>query len=274
MQPVWLLTDQRYAAQRMPGALAAGLRARGVDARMVLAERVAPQPVGAPPWRGLCAGDTVVTRSRSPWALVLLGAAERHGVVSVVAHAAIEAARDKAAAAALLAQADVPAPPTWLAGDVEALRALPAGAYPLLLKPRYGDNAHGIRLIRRPEDLPPIGDEAVVVAQRYVDVAGVDLKLYVAGSHVWAVRRPSPLTGSTAPGHLVPVDGELHGLARMCADTFGLMFAGVDVLAAPDGPLVVDVNDFPNYTGVREAPAVLADLVVRANAGGGTELVA
>lgn len=274
MQPVWILTDKRYAAQRMPAALAAELRDRGVDPRMVLAERVAPHPVGAPPWQGLCAGDTVVTRSRSPWALALLRAAERHGAVSVVAHAAIEAARDKAAAAAMLAQAGVPAPPTWLAGDVEALHALPAGAYPLLLKPRYGDNARGIRLIRGPDDLPPVDGDAVVVAQRYVDVGGVDLKLYVAGSHVWAVRRPSPLTGSTAPGHSVPVDGELHDLARACADTFRLMFAGVDVLAAPDSRLVVDVNDFPNYTGVREAPAVLADLVVRTNARGRTEVVA
>ncbi|HVL98690.1 MAG TPA: ATP-grasp domain-containing protein [Egibacteraceae bacterium] len=267
MQPVWILTDERYVAQRMPGALTAALRRRAVDARLIVAERVAPHPAGGSPWPGLRRGDMVVGRARSPWALTLLRAAERVGAAAMMPSAAIEAVRDKALAAGVLADAGVPTPPTWLAHGPDAVRALPATAYPLLLKPVYGDNARGIRLVRGPDDLRGAHDEAsVLVAQRYVDVAGVDLKLYIAGERVWAVRRPSPLTGEPGEGTDVPVDRTLHDLARRCAELFGLTFAGVDVLAAADGPLVVDVNDFPNYTGIAEAPAVLADLVLRSGA--------
>lgn len=274
MTPVWILTDVRYEAQRMPGALTAALVARGVDARTVVAERVGPHVPGGPPWPGLRRGDAVVARARSPWALALVRAAERYGAVSVLPSAAVESVRDKAVAAAILAQAGVPTPPTWVAGSVEDLRALPAGAFPLLLKPVYGDNARGIRLVRGVGDLPRSSDESVVVAQRYVDGAGDDLKLYVAGTRVWGVRRPSPLTGSAAPGTAVPVDQPLRDLARTCADTFGLTLAGVDVLVTAAGPLVVDVNDFPNYTGVGEAPEALAGLLRAATRACRGEMVA
>lgn len=274
MKPVWILTDMRYAAQRMPGALTAALVSRGVDARAVVADRVGPHMPGGPPWPGLRPGDTVVVRARSPWALALLRAAERYGAVSVVPSAAVEAVRDKGVAASILARAGVPTPPTWLAGGVEDVRALPAAAFPLLLKPVYGDNARGIRLARGPGDVPRSSEEGILVVQRYVDGAGDDLKLYIAGTHVWAVRRPSPLTGCTAPATAVPVDHTLRDLARTCADVFGLTFAGVDVLAATDGPLVVDVNDFPNYTGVTEAPGVLAGLVADVSGEGCKEMVA
>ncbi|MCQ0006965.1 hypothetical protein [Actinomadura madurae] len=74
---------------------------------------------------------------------------------------------------------------------------------------------------------------------------------------------PSPLL---APGPWdepvpVPVTEELRGFALACRDAFGLELYGVDVLPSPGGPLVVDVNDFPNYTGIAEAPDAVADLV-------------
>ncbi|MCP9969054.1 hypothetical protein LUX57_30955 [Actinomadura madurae] len=105
--------------------------------------------------------------------------------------------------------------------------------------------------------------DGMVLAQHYVDVAGVDVKLYGAGTEVWAARRPSPLL---APGPWdepvpVPVTEELRGFALACRDAFGLELYGVDVLPSPGGPLVVDVNDFPNYTGIAEAPDAVADLV-------------
>jgi hypothetical protein len=34
------------------------------------------------------------------------------------------------------------------------------------------------------------------------------------------------------------------------------------VLEAADGPVIVDVNEFPNYTGIDEAPEVIGRLLL------------
>jgi glutathione synthase/RimK-type ligase-like ATP-grasp enzyme len=58
------------------------------------------------------------------------------------------------------------------------------------------------------------------------------------------------------PPERIELTPELEELARACGELYG-----VDVLVSPDGPLVVDVNEFPNYTGVEEAPVAIAELV-------------
>jgi ribosomal protein S6--L-glutamate ligase len=101
-----------------------------------------------------------------------------------------------------------------------------------------------------------------MLAQAYVETGGVDLKLYVAGGRVWGARRPSPLLASQAEGRPAAVTAELRELALACAARFDLRLAGIDVLESPAGPLVVDVNEFPDYTGVDEAPATIAGAVL------------
>lgn len=277
MNRVVVLTDSRYLGQRMPGALIETLRARDMPAVSARADRLvaevraeegtAPEPV-----RGmrralpaLRPGDLVVPRTRNAFALSLLAQAQLRGVRTVNRWEAVQAVRDKPYAVLLLARAGVPAPRTFLADRPGALAGLPGAVWPLLLKPPYGDNGHGIVRVDSPRELERLPwSEGMVLAQQYVDVAGVDVKLYGAGERVWAVRRPSPLLAPAEewpePAPL-PVTRELRTLALACRDAFGLDLYGVDVLPSPDGPLVVDVNDFPNYTGIAEAPDVVADLV-------------
>ncbi|SPT60590.1 ATP-grasp domain-containing protein [Actinomadura madurae] len=272
MNRVLVLTDSRYLGQLMPRALVAALRGRGVPVvaapvdRLVTEVRADGGAVrgvrrGPPAPRP---GDLVVPRTRDPFALSLLRRAQLDGVRTVNRWEAIQAVRDKPHAALLLARAGVPAPRTFLTDRPASLAGLPAAAWPLLLKPPYGDNGAGIVRVDSPRDLERLPwPDGMVLAQHYVDVAGVDVKLYGAGMEVWAVRRPSPLL---APGpwdepEPVPVTEELRGLALACRDAFGLELYGVDVLPSPGGPLVVDVNDFPNYTGIAEAPDAVADLV-------------
>jgi ribosomal protein S6--L-glutamate ligase len=102
-----------------------------------------------------------------------------------------------------------------------------------------------------------------VLAQCYVEACGVDLKVYVAGEEVWAVRRPSPLSPRPDEPVPAPVTPALRRLVRACRDEFGLLLFGLDVLESSDGPVVVDVNEFPNYTGVDEAPAAIGRLLLR-----------
>lgn len=271
---VWILTDARYLAQRMPLALAGCLRAEGADVRLLVADGLVaaadPRSPDEDPWHRLAAGDVVVARTRNRFALALLRAAARPGVAVLTPWAAVAAVRNKPRAAQALAAAGVPAPPTVLADSPASLKRLPSERFPLLLKPHLGDNARGIVLVRTAAELDDLPwTDGMVLAQTYVDAGAVDLKLYAAGDRVWAVRRPSPLAegGAEAAERVEPSEAHRR-LVHACARTFGLSLLGVDVLETRGGPLVVDVNDFPNYTGVAEAPGAIAALVEAALAQG------
>jgi ribosomal protein S6--L-glutamate ligase len=270
---VWILTDHRYLGQRMPLALVRWLEDAGTPCRVVAVGGRPLAPASLLPgaheddlFPGLAPGDVVVPRTRDPLALSLLAAVDRPGVQVLLPSAAIHRVRDKARMACTLSQHGIPTPPTWLATAAGDLAQLPPTAFPLLCKPHLGDNARGIVAVAGPRDLDEVDcTDGIIVAQTFVDVGGVDLKLYGAGERVWAVRRPSPLPGTggdAAAVTVVEVTPQLHELAGACRDAFGLDLFGVDVLEGPDGPLVVEVNEFPNYTGVPDAAEAIGRLVL------------
>jgi ribosomal protein S6--L-glutamate ligase len=253
MAHLWVVTDSRQAAQRMPAALVKTLAGRGIRPRVVIADR------GVPSLRGLEPGDLVVGRTRHRAGLALLEAAELHGGRTFPPREAVRTVRNKAEATLSLARAGIRVPPTVVAYSPE--QAVYVG-FPMILKPVFGEGARGVRVVHGPLALEMAGwDGTPLLAQSYVETGGVDLTLYVAGEHVWAVRRPSPLLVPHAGARRVGLTLELRALAVDCADQFGLRLLSVDVLETPSGPVVVDVDEFPNYTGIDEAPEVIADVL-------------
>lgn len=260
---IWVLSDERYLAQRMPRALIDQLHAMGERVRLVVAERAltqlgthASRPAA---WQGLRPGDLVVVRTRHRFGLALLRAAEAAGGRTCPNWAAISAVRNKLWAFHELARYGIPIPPTFIAADPQRLGRLDRSCFPLLLKPHLGDNGRGIVLVSSPEELQDIDwRDGVTLAQTYVEHRGVDLKLYVIGDDVEAIRRPSPLGPGRGEMQRVQPTTQLRDLALRVRDLFGLQLLGIDVLETDGGPLVVDVNDFPNYTGVEKAPAAIA----------------
>jgi ribosomal protein S6--L-glutamate ligase len=268
---IWFLTDRRYLAQRMPSAIADWLVARGIEPRLVVADDgglitslVPPSSGPDSPWSGLAPDDLVVTRSRHPFALALLEQAEALGARACDCSTGILAVRNKVRCTAALVRRGIPVPQTFLAHRPSDLEGLPAGVFPLVLKPVLGDNGRGVLVVEEPEQLASVPwSEKLVLAQRYVDVGGVDLKVYVAGDEVWAVRRRSPLSECPHPPVAAPVTPALRELVRACAHEFGLRLFGLDVLESSEGPVVVDVNEFPNYTDVDAAPDAIGRLLVQ-----------
>jgi len=278
---IWLVTDTRYLRQRMPCALAGWLVEEGRPPKFVIADRddrvnESGGPSGAaPPWAGLREGDLVVARSRHPRALELVRRAEHFGARPLDSVRAVNEVRDKARCSAALERRGLPVPATFVARRPEELAELPSEAFPLLLKPVLGDNGNGLRLVRRPDQLAGLEwPDELVLAQSFLDAGGIDLKVYVAGEEVWAVRRASPLIDGDAAPVRVEVVPAVHELVEACRDEFGLVLFGLDVLELEDGGLaIVDVNEFPNYTGVEEAPAAIGRLVLEAAASGPRETV-
>jgi len=268
-----LLTDERYLKQRMPLALAEWLTEREVPVRILISdEQVADLGKTLDPWADLMPGDVVVARTRDTFALALLRAAERPGVSILTPWAAVAAVRNKPRAAEILGRERVPMPRTYIAAAPASLRHLPHDVWPLVVKPHLGDNARGVTLVHDPTGLDDlVWEDCMVLAQSFVDTGGIDLKLYAVGERVWAVRRPSPVPLAPRPALQptpVPVTDELAAIASACRAAFGLDLCGIDILESDQGPLVIDVNDFPNYTGVADAPDAIGDYVLgRMNAG-------
>jgi ribosomal protein S6--L-glutamate ligase len=264
MASAWVLSDDRYLRQRMPAALVPELEDGDVQVRLVRANDVVAQ-IGVDPWSELSPGDVVISRTRNRFGLALLRAAGRPGVTTLPRWESVAHVRNKARAMETLAARAIPMPRTHLGESPAALKRLGPDEFPLLLKPHLGDNASGIVLVRHPLELDDLAwPDGLVVAQEFVDSGSIDLKLYAVGEQLWAVRRPSPLSasrGAVRPPERVELTPELEQLARSCGNAFQLELYGVDVLLSPRGPLVVDVNEFPNYTGVEDAPHAIAELV-------------
>ncbi|MFD1532689.1 hypothetical protein [Pseudonocardia aurantiaca] len=258
---IGVLVEDRYLAQREPAGTVDVLRAAGHDVDVVVADRQAAA-------LGASAGvDVLLGRGRSAAFVSLLSAAEAAGVAVVNSAAAIAAVANKAGMGAALAAAGIPVPRTWV-GPVEALAARSDLSFPLVLKPVYGDNARGLVVVHSRAQLAGLWwPEPVALAQSYHRGTGLDLKLYVAGDRVWAVRRPSPIDAAgrtrqiATSGDAIPVTPALAELARRCGEVFGLRLYGVDCVAGPSGPLVIEVNDYPTYRGAPGASEAIADVV-------------
>jgi ribosomal protein S6--L-glutamate ligase len=262
---VGVLVEGRYRGQAQPAGLVGALRRRGCAVRL-LDPAVAVVDLTDPSW---CDGLRVlVCRGRSQAVLALLATAAARGIRCINTPESIGGVLNKALSAAALAAAGVPVPPTYL-GTPRDLAGIDGSGHPLILKPICGDNATGLRVVRSRRQLRSLAwPEEVALAQRFMPTDGTDLKLYGAGERVWAVRRPSPIDADgsprppAGPGTPLPVDAGLAELARRCRQVSGLDLFGVDCALGPDGPVVLEVNDYPNYTGVGGVDDQLADLVL------------
>ena len=258
---IGILVERRYLVQREPAALGAMLRARGARVRVAVSGE--PRSVDI-----LDGCDLVVARGRSPELLDSLRALETRGLPVINRPTAIAAVLDKAFMAEVLADAGVPSPPTLAVPPDDIAQAAERVGFPAIVKPVTGDNGRGISILWSAADARRLAwSESRALVQPYLRSNGRDLKLYVAAGAVWAVEKPSPLGRDTTPVRRVRLTGEQRSLALRCGELLGLELYGVDCLATPAGLFVIEVNDFPNYSGISEADGRMADLIL-GDAGG------
>jgi len=240
--------------------------------------------------------DAVVVRTMSggPFEAVTLRLGVLHalrelGVMVWNDARAIERCVDKSMTSFLLACAGVPTPATWATESYEQAHAVAERETtegPLVLKPLFGSQGRGLKLIHRPEDLPTIEQTpgGVYYLQRFIGVerdGGYhDFRiLVVQGRIVAAMRRHSThwITNIKRGGRPVPVviNEEMKTLALQAATAVGANFAGVDIVYGTDErPAVLEVNSMPAWSGLQKVTAVniasvLADALVAAIAARG-----
>jgi RimK family alpha-L-glutamate ligase len=213
--------------------------------------------------------------------LGILHALRENGVLVWNDARAIERCVDKSMTSFLLARAGIPTPATWAAESQESARAIArreAAHGPLVLKPLFGSQGRGLKLVRSEDDLPDAAAVAgVYYLQRYVGVEGCDgfrdFRLLVSRGRVVAAmarQAASWITNVKQGGRPMAVVAgkDLEALAIRAATAVGASFAGVDILYGADGhPTVLEVNSMPAWSGLQKvtrsriAPMLAGDLI-------------
>ncbi|MFJ3951721.1 hypothetical protein SLV14_003770 [Streptomyces sp. Je 1-4] len=200
--------------------------------------------------------------------LTLLEAAASVGLTTVNDVRAIRGVRDKALAAVIARGKGLPVPVTYAAARPEEFAEIPEAEFPLVVKPADGSSGRAVRLVATPDRLPaPVEPDGpaggLLIAQPYVPNSGTDLKVYSVAGELYATERCSPLH----PAHAVrerqvPLTPEVARITAEIGDVFGLDLYGVDILLGPDGPVIVDINDFPSFRQVPDAVARVSAAVL------------
>lgn len=135
-----------------------------------------------------------------------------------------------------------------------------AGSEPVVAKalagPGRGESVVTGRAASLPADAPFPGPYLV---EPRLPAEEEDRKLYVAGGAVRGLLKPSTLEHPhVTSGRPFTPDAALAELALEASRVLGAHLLGVDVLRTPSGPIVVDVNGFPGFRGVDDAPALVS----------------
>ncbi|MDQ2106306.1 ATP-grasp domain-containing protein [Azospirillum isscasi] len=178
---------------------------------------------------------------------------------------AVAVTSSKAATAAALSAAGLPVVPVWRA---DAIADEPPGVGPWVVKPDDGAGCVDTRLIRdRSEWDGWLGeaDRTGFVVQPFQPGTPASLSMLCRDGRAWLLtvnRQDVTLSGGSFAygggivGGLAPtpaLSDLAHGVAAALPGLFG--HVGVDVVAGPDGPAVIEVNPrlTTSYAGLRRA---------------------
>jgi ribosomal protein S6--L-glutamate ligase len=208
--------------------------------------------------------DLYLLKSDTELALSLATAIEALGAKVLNRADASAAVKDRIVAAAVLHRAGIRTPRS-LAASQPGLLASHLNSGPLILKAHRGYHGAGLTVVDRPDALPaPGSDTDVVFAQRYLEGARADLKVFAIGDEIFGVRKSFSPDSILRYGDPEPISADIEQMARACGQAFNLQLYSLDVAEADDGPYVVDMNYFPGYRGVPNAARRLADYIGKA----------
>ncbi|WP_435954431.1 30S ribosomal protein S6--L-glutamate ligase [Dryocola sp. BD626] len=191
---------------------------------------------------------------------------------------AITRARDKLRSLQLLARQGIDLPVTGFAhspDDTSDLIDMVGGA-PLVVKLVEGTQGIGVVLAETRQAAESVIDafrglNAHILVQEYIKEAkGADIRCLVVGNQVVAAierqAKPGDFRSNLHRGgraNQVTITEREREIALQAAATLGLDVAGVDILRANRGPLVMEVNASPGLEGIEKTSGVdIATLMI------------
>ena len=200
--------------------------------------------------------DVYILRSQSDLSLSVAGVLHQRGGRFLNPYPACALLHNKITASSALAAAGVPVPRSWVTGDFSLLSEL-ACVLPLIVKPARAHRGAGFVVIRSPADLTRMAAPAQPMIVQPL-IPGADLKVYVVGDQVVAMRKRFAGTGRRGVCLPCAVTPEVRDIALRCGRAFGLGLYRVDIIESPGGPVVVDLDCAPGYRGVADIAPLIA----------------
>ena len=210
----------------------------------------------------------------------LLGRLAARGTPVVNSPRGLEIAIDKYLSLARMAAVGLPVPRTVVAQCPDAIRAAwHSLGRDCVAKPIFGSRGRGIARITDEAALVPLIDAAtaaspagsVAYLQEFLPHDGWDVRILLVGQDAFAIRRfavggewrTNVSLGGRPEAFSPPADWV--ELARAAARAVETEIAGVDLLPAQDGRVVVlEVNAVPGWQGLEAATGIpVADTIVR-----------
>ncbi len=205
--------------------------------------------------------DVYLLKSHTELSLALAGILYTQGANILNPYQSCSLIQSKIITSRLLRKAGIPAPDSWVTGDLSMAKPL-LERHPLIIKPHMGHRGAGVNLCRVPEDIDKIpAPETPVIIQEAIPGPGEDLKIYVVGDQVYGVKKAFSESSFSVAGRHVPITDEVMEISRRVGQVCGLGLYGLDIIESDRGPYVVDVNYFPGYKGVPNAAGMIADYI-------------
>lgn len=199
--------------------------------------------------------------------LDILHALEMLGVKVYNNGRAVERTVDKAMTSFLLHHHGIATPDTWVCESRHQAQSLMkkeiAADRPLVIKPLFGSQGNGVRLIKQGDTLPVPMEahvDGLYYLQRYVDSgegAWHDYRVFVIRGKAIAamVRHGESWVNNVALGgrcEAMAHDGELGVLAEAAAKAVDIDYCGVDIIRDRHDKLyVLEVNSIPAWKGLQ-----------------------
>lgn len=193
---------------------------------------------------------------------------EMMGVFSINESVAITRSRDKLRSLQLMSRKGLGLPKTGFAhspDDVQDLIKM-VGGTPLVIKLLEGTQGIGVVLAETKKAAESVieafmGLKANILVQEFIkEAGGADIRCLVVGDKVVAAMKRQGAEGEFrsnlhrgGSAELVKITPAERATAVKAANIMGLNMAGVDLLRAERGPLVMEVNSSPGLEGIEQA---------------------
>lgn len=165
-----------------------------------------------------------------------------------------------------LRQANIPIPQTLVTENLDLAEEAVQRMGKCILKPLYTSKARGMVVLEenngiRPklEDYRAAGNRTLYM-QKWIQVPGKDLGIaFLGGQYLATYARVAQAdswnTTTRSGGHYEPYEPTpaIIELARKAQEPFELDFTCVDLVEAPEGPLVFEVSAFGGFKGLKDA---------------------
>lgn len=235
---------------------------RLLAAQKVFVETIAPdsQVVELHTFEPRC--DLYLLKPGSDANLSLAGVLEARGARVLNDWRASSLVQDKIQTTARLLEAKLPVPESFVCGDARLVMDV-AGLAEVYAKPHRGSYGEGVEKLVDCTGDGTCSSPVPRLIQQALPSSGLDIKVYVIGDKVFAIKRPFPaVTLEDKLGQPCEVTEGTRRLALAVGRLFDLKIYGVDMLETPSGLFIVDVNYFPSFIGIHDAAAHLADFII------------